>query len=200
MSQNTYAFHELQMLCSQLLHDLISPFSAISTGVDLLCEQSIDDKDLIQMIHSSKNQLQERLLLFRIIFGYGNQDHEVINVFKDYLKEINVKHEIHVLPHCCPKFLITAGFWLTKQISYKQGLLEVHQSETALELTISQATLRDNKTEDEIVMGSRTVSSPRETYASYLRQMIESKKLQLEIQRSENKMTLLISPCLTQMQ
>ncbi len=72
----TLGVRAIELLCSRLCHDLVSPVSAISNGVELLEESGVDmSDDAMQLIAQSAEIASRRLKLFRMAFGAaGGQD------------------------------------------------------------------------------------------------------------------------------
>ncbi len=68
-------FRVLELLCSRLCHDLISPVMAISNGMELMAEDSgnmADDiRDLLTM---SAGSAAAKLQFYRIAYGLGGQN------------------------------------------------------------------------------------------------------------------------------
>ncbi|WP_044559600.1 histidine phosphotransferase family protein [Azospirillum sp. B4] len=66
----TLELHVVELLCSRLCHDLISPVGAISNGVELIEEmgQSMAD-EAMSLIADSADQATRRLRLFRVAYG-----------------------------------------------------------------------------------------------------------------------------------
>ncbi|TWB35187.1 histidine phosphotransferase family protein [Nitrospirillum pindoramense] len=62
--------HVVELLCSRLCHDLISPVGAIANGVELIEEmgQSMAD-EAMSLIADSADQAARRLRLFRLAYG-----------------------------------------------------------------------------------------------------------------------------------
>jgi histidine phosphotransferase ChpT len=79
MQQDTMAISEserlTELLCSRLCHDLISPLSAITNGIELVGEgdKSTFD-DAIGLIGSSARQGASRLAYFRLALGAGGTE------------------------------------------------------------------------------------------------------------------------------
>jgi histidine phosphotransferase ChpT len=58
------------ILCSRLCHDVITPLSAISTGLELLEENSTPEtSEIISLLKKSTTAANQRLSLFRLVFG-----------------------------------------------------------------------------------------------------------------------------------
>jgi len=61
-----------QMLGSRLCHDLITPVSAVSSGLELLEDHSGDNtQDIHDLISKSAKTAAKRLAFYRFAFGYG---------------------------------------------------------------------------------------------------------------------------------
>ncbi|GIL41378.1 histidine phosphotransferase family protein [Roseiterribacter gracilis] len=58
----------VELLCSRLLHDLISPLSAISNGVELIREGGMDD-DALDLIEGAARQATRRVQALRLAWG-----------------------------------------------------------------------------------------------------------------------------------
>ncbi|MDB5365426.1 MAG: hypothetical protein JWM77_1353, partial [Rhodospirillales bacterium] len=65
---NTIDTRLVELLCSRLLHDLISPLSAISNGVELVREGGLDD-DALDLIESAARQATRRVQALRLAWG-----------------------------------------------------------------------------------------------------------------------------------
>jgi len=62
----------LELLCSKLCHDLISPVGAINNGVELVREFDGNmDGDVLDLIDASARLASRRLDFFRLAFGAG---------------------------------------------------------------------------------------------------------------------------------
>lgn len=76
VDESTLGVRAIELLCSRLCHDLVSPVSAIGNGVELLEEAGADMSDeAMQLIAQSADLAARRLKLFRMAFGAaGGQD------------------------------------------------------------------------------------------------------------------------------
>ncbi len=81
----------LEMLASQICHDLISPVGAISNGVELVEEMGMDAaEDAFSLISYSAGQANAKLKAYRMAYGAGGSDpsikpEDVYNIFEEYL-------------------------------------------------------------------------------------------------------------------
>ncbi len=85
-----------QLLCSRLCHDLISPVSAINSGLELLEESGVEFlDDALPLVGRSAEQSKHFLSFFRAVFGSGGAPadwKELKSLGQDYLqyKKINL--------------------------------------------------------------------------------------------------------------
>lgn len=68
MSHSAFTIQFSECLTSRILHDLMSPASAIKNGVELLNDMGAD-ANVIDLIEKSAQQLQNRLQYYRLAFG-----------------------------------------------------------------------------------------------------------------------------------
>ena len=72
---STIDFRVLELTCSRLCHDLISPITAVNNGMELLSDSPADIIDEIKgLLSSSAGEASRRLQFYRIAFGLGGQD------------------------------------------------------------------------------------------------------------------------------
>ncbi|MHA1113472.1 MAG: histidine phosphotransferase family protein [Alphaproteobacteria bacterium] len=65
-------FRVLELLCSKMCHDLVSPVGAINNGVELVREFGGDmQADVLDLIDASARLAARRLEFFRLAFGVG---------------------------------------------------------------------------------------------------------------------------------
>lgn len=69
---STVDIRVLELLCARLCHELISPVSAISNGVELMDDESGDMLgEIIGLLAHSSSQASKRLMFYRVAYGYG---------------------------------------------------------------------------------------------------------------------------------
>ncbi|MFZ4762055.1 MAG: histidine phosphotransferase family protein [Alphaproteobacteria bacterium] len=65
----------IEMLCSRICHDLVSPIGAINNGVELLRELGEGgDQEAVNLIAHSAEQAAKRLTLMRLMYGAAGSD------------------------------------------------------------------------------------------------------------------------------
>lgn len=65
----------LELVCSRLCHDLISPVAAIGNGVELIEEMGPEMTDeALELIGQSAAQARRRLAMFRLAYGMAGRD------------------------------------------------------------------------------------------------------------------------------
>lgn len=72
----TLSVRAVELLCSRLCHDLVSPVGAINNGVELIEETGLaEGGEALDLIADSADAAAKRLKLFRLAFGAaGGQD------------------------------------------------------------------------------------------------------------------------------
>lgn len=72
---STIDFRVLELTCSRLCHDLISPITAVNNGMELLADSPADIIDEIKsLLSNSAGEASRRLQFYRIAFGLGGRD------------------------------------------------------------------------------------------------------------------------------
>lgn len=72
---DTLDFAALELVCSRLCHDLISPVAAIGNGVELIEEMGPEMTDeALALIAQSAAQARRRLAMFRLAYGMAGRD------------------------------------------------------------------------------------------------------------------------------
>jgi len=70
----TVEIRVMELLCSRLCHELISPVSAISNGVELMGDdpgEMLDD--ITALLAQSSTQASRRLQFYRVAYGFGGE-------------------------------------------------------------------------------------------------------------------------------
>ncbi|MDA0239600.1 MAG: histidine phosphotransferase family protein [Proteobacteria bacterium] len=63
----------IELMCSRLCHDLISPVGAVSNGLEFLSDSDPDmAADALSLVGASAKQTSDRLAFFRMAFGHGS--------------------------------------------------------------------------------------------------------------------------------
>ena len=60
-----------QLLCSRLCHDLVGPVGAVNAGMELMGDGTGDPEEAMALVASSGQQLNRRLIFYRLAFGLG---------------------------------------------------------------------------------------------------------------------------------
>ncbi len=89
----------VELLCSRICHDLVSPVAAIANGVELLGEMGADGlTDALGLLGHSGRQASVRLQLFRICYGAGGSEtlvsgKMIYEAFLNFIESDKVKLE-----------------------------------------------------------------------------------------------------------
>lgn len=90
----------VELLCSRLCHDLVSPIGAIHNGLELLAQEDAGmEGEIIGLLSKSSDEASRRLRFFRVAFGQASGSAETLSleegkVFVDgFLKEGRVSFD-----------------------------------------------------------------------------------------------------------
>ena len=89
----------IELLCSKLCHDLISPIGAISNGIEFLEQENNNNnnKDVFELISKSSNQASDKLAYYRIAFGTaGSGDLIEFNLILDLIEKLAKEKNIGI--------------------------------------------------------------------------------------------------------
>jgi len=69
----------VELLCSRLCHDLVSPIGAIHNGLELLEENELEmEKEILGLLRKSSIEASCRLRFFRVAFGQASGSTEML--------------------------------------------------------------------------------------------------------------------------
>lgn len=97
MSEIKVPVRVLELLCSRICHDVVSPVAAISNGVELLTEMGADGlDDSVGLLTHAARQASVRLQMFRLCYGAGGSEalvtgKMVYETFNQYIESDKVK-------------------------------------------------------------------------------------------------------------
>lgn len=89
----------VELLCSRVCHDIVSPVAAISNGVELLTEMGAEGmQDSMGLLTHAARQASVRLQLFRLSYGAGGSEalvtgKMIYEAFINYIESDKVKLE-----------------------------------------------------------------------------------------------------------
>ena len=88
----------IELLCSRLCHDLISPIGAINNGLEFLEQESDQNsRDAIQLISNSATQAADKLAYYRMALGAaGSGDLMQFNLVLDLVEKLASGRNIEI--------------------------------------------------------------------------------------------------------
>ena len=88
----------IELLCSKLCHDLISPIGAINNGLEFLEQESDqNNEDAIQLIRKSATQAADKLAYYRVALGTaGSGDLMQFNLVLDLIEKLGNGRNIEI--------------------------------------------------------------------------------------------------------
>lgn len=70
----TIELRVLELLCSRLCHELISPVTAVNNGMELFADSPSDMvADIVSLVAASGGQASRKLQFYRIAYGFGGE-------------------------------------------------------------------------------------------------------------------------------
>jgi histidine phosphotransferase ChpT len=106
----------VELLCSRICHDLVSPVAAISNGVELLGELGADGmQDSMGLLNHSARQASVRLQAFRLCYGASGSEalvtgKMIYEAFQQYIESDKVKMEWDLM-NAVPDEDLNPGFF-----------------------------------------------------------------------------------------
>ncbi|ETZ06858.1 hypothetical protein P618_200970 [Holospora obtusa F1] len=184
-----FSLSDVTGLIAQMMHDLISPFSAISAGIEMMPPPG---DEVWTLIFRSKQQLIELLEIFRDFFGSQSpsvSDAKILlkRIFKDqFICNMPSDALIEVYPR------ITFGlcFWLVKQAVSKKGTIEIRNTPQHIVFSLTQTVILPNCKQDIILMQGKPATSGAEFYAYFVYQLLKEAFLQVHVIRSNQGIIL----------
>jgi len=183
-SQHPLSIKEVQNIFAQVLHDFISHFTPLSSGMEMIT--SLQDP-IWTLIQSSKNQIYAQINLIRFVFGPGSStNQETQTLLKQYMEHMNVSITGSIQSH--PKIVCGLSLWMTKN-AYGHHPLRLCISKDSISIHADHVR-QDAEKEDIILMHGSTIHNPREGYALYLFHLSCMEKIRLCVQRHSNHLTV----------
>lgn len=182
---------DTQFLLSQVLHDLISPFTSLSAGLDILSETN---GEIWQLIKSSRDQLYNQLILFRFIFNYTEgsceEAKQILFTFSSYANSLGIKIEGDL--SSLPKITICLGLWMIKQCRPRTGgTLYLDKSPYFLQL-VSNYILPPTH-EENVLQNGASEQIIKESYAAYAYRLLLMYEKKASIQRTPESVSILLN-------
>lgn len=179
MSAPEFGLKETQLLFSQIIHDLISLFTSLSTGIDFAQDTQ---GEVWELVKKAKDQLYAKISLFRFVFGIGEGNpQDANNMIQHFGKAFNIEIEIKNPMNENPKLVLALALWLAKQTKNSQGATLIFDTK---KLTLSSPHPFISAEQDDVLQGIRCFQSCQESYAGYIASLLLLHKKKLFISRS----------------
>jgi len=144
----------VELLCSRICHDLVSPVAAISNGVELLGEMGAEGlEDALGLLGHSARQSSVRLQLFRLCYGAGGSEalisgKMVYEAFLNFIESDKVKMEWDLL-NDVPDEDLNPGFFkvlinlmiFARECVIRDGVISVKKSGQSMIVSASGTTI-----------------------------------------------------------
>jgi hypothetical protein len=174
-----------QALVSQILHDLISPYSALSTGLDIVSDHK---GELWKMMILSKNQMGVLLSLFRAIFATGDlpisETQRLLNQWLEDRFQLQNPVPDQMLA-LYPKVVLGIIFWLTQQSMVRKGSLGIRMTPRAVIFSLQSVGIKQDASQDLILEEGCAEPVPQQSYAYFIYLLLKDQDLRVRVYRKE---------------
>ena len=163
---------EIQFLVSQILHDFISQFTAISTGLDMPLHMA---KEIFPMLLHSRQQLNSYLNVMRYLFSQGDgADKQSTDMITTYGQSLGITITGHADRNS--KIITGLTLWAIKQVQAR--------SQTTIVRTYDRIHIRSNSLQPKrcdvsVLLGEDSIKSPRDSLSGYLVRLLTQSHLSL---------------------
>jgi hypothetical protein len=165
---------ETQLLVSQILHDFISHFTAISTGLDMPLHMA---KEIFPMLLQSRQQLNAYLNVMRFLFAQGDgDDQQGPEMVAQYANSMGVSITVQAQPEA--KIMTGLTLWVIKHLFARNQTNITWGNRT---LHVRSAALQMHTPEWEVLLGNAPCKSPRDSFSAYLARLLNQKNITLEL-------------------
>ena len=135
--ETSFPHHLAELLTSRLCHDLISPISAINTGLELFQEtspgQHTESDEILGLILNSAHTASARISFYRVAFGSGGGKTSV-GMIKDLIEKYFLRSKLKIhwkdsfkkdqLLDMWGRILLNAVLWMS-ECAPRGGQLEI---------------------------------------------------------------------------
>lgn len=190
ISTESKSLDEIQLLFSQVLHDLISPFSSLSAGMDIVTHSQDEIWDLV---NQAKHQLYIQLILSRCIFSYGEGSYaEGEKLIVQYAESLEIGIQGKMPEQIPLKLCVGLAFWLIKQAKPRSDNILSWEKGNYL-LHLSGSGVKKNLKEEHVLQDGALTQSPQESYAMYLYRLLRHYGYKANTNRTSDSLSLKIS-------
>lgn len=197
MSGVSFSFPFFQLLMTQVFHDIISPMSALATGMSFICSlgkngQNIQEEaSLVELVDSARQQLQHRLVFFRTLVGRYESfsQGELLKEISGYLKECKMSIEA-IPPTFSAGIFVALCCWLCRQFLGEFSMKNTSHEKGKWAFVVSGPLRNLEFREDDIVMEGDAPNHPQESYAYYLYYLTKKEGLSVKIERTTNALSV----------
>lgn len=166
------SIQEVQFLVSQILHDFISHFTAISTGLDMPLHMA---KEIFPMLLLSRQQLNAYLNVMRYLFSQGDgSDQTSTDMVTAYGDSLGIT--ITGQAEKNHKIITGLTLWAIKQV---QARSQTHISRTNYSIHIHSHSLKPELCDVTVLLGTNTIKGPRDSLSAYLARLLAQSDLSL---------------------
>lgn len=166
---------EMQYLVSQILHDFISHFTAISTGLDMPVHMA---PEIFPMLLQSRQQLNAYLNVLRYMFSQGDgSDRQGTDMITAYGHTLGIVILGHSSSH--RKIITGLTLWAMKQVHGKSNTTITRQEKS---IHMQSLALKTQGLDTRVLFGQEPCTNPRDSFAAYVARLVEQEGVGLSIE------------------
>lgn len=208
MTEISMPVRVVELLCSRICHDLVSPVAAISNGVELMTEMGADAfDDAVGLLGHSARQASVRLQAFRLCYGAGGSEtlvtgKMIFEVFTQYIESDKVKLEWDLM-NDTPEEDLNPGFFkvllnamlFARECLIRGGVVRVSKQGMSMSVTAEGETVTVREGMAEALTSDVPVESltPKTIHPYVTRQFSQHFGFPLTFEQAEKSITLTIT-------
>ena len=197
----------VELLCSRICHDLVSPVAAISNGVELLGEMGADGlTDALGLLGHSGRQASVRLQTFRLAYGAGGSEtlisgKTIYESFLNYIESDRVKMEWDLM-NAVPDEDLNPGFFkvllnamlFARECLIRGGVVKVEKDGMKMTVTATGETVTVREGMAEALNGTMAVNdlSPKTIHAYVTHAFSKHFGFPMTLEQGENTLKITI--------
>lgn len=198
----------VELLCSRICHDIISPVAAVANGVELLTELGAEGMDdALGLLAHSARQASVRLQMFRLCYGAGGSEalvsgKMIYESFNNYIESDKVKLEWDLM-NDTPEEDLNPGFFkvlinamlFARETLIRGGVVRVAKSGYSLIVTAQGETVTVREGMAEALRGEVAVEdlSPKTIHPHMAHVFARHFGFPLSMEQGDNTLSLTIA-------
>ncbi len=199
----TVSMDFFQALFSHICHELVSPLSALTTGLDLLEEKIVAEEEIFPILKESLKALRHRLDLFRSALGFNktipiNRIYQLIQDLLGPQKKVELLWNLPrdystLLP--VSSLLLTALIWISNRAPRGRGILSVNWVGQSIHLVLHAPTVSFSEHEQLLIeTACDHPVDPQSSFTTFLTLLSQKMHYKLSVKKNPEELLLILDP------